>query len=440
MPHADASIRRGNRRSRNGATLGSPVTEAEDTAAKGVPTVAVRTRRPWWRSVADDVDGARRFAILLLAGLAIVVAAPRISDVHNTRYYEIHRILPFEYPVLGRVLFVLERAVAGSPDAMARTHAVVAVLVAVVVAIALRRAGASSAVWTAAPTLLLVAQNVDAVTCLLVVLAVAEWRRQRAAASGAWIGLGAAYKIVPALLLLPLAAGSDRRRAVRMAVAAAATWALVNVPYALTDVERWRFPYRFAKLRDDVVGTVWAALRVGHATVNTLSAAAIAAVVVAASLLVLRRRLEPVRACALVLLAFLAVNKVWQPHYVLLAIALLAFVPPQPRSLRVLEVANLSYFAAYWALDSPSDSPPRIWLTSVARFAALVVVVWEVAAAGTVPPERGAAQPQREPGDRHARQRQPLDDVGLVDQDPDGEHVADRPHHRGPPPPPRAGE
>lgn len=376
--------------------------------------------------MAADPDEARTFVTLLAGAVALVALAPRVSDVHNTRFYEIHHILPFEYPVLGRALFVLERAIASSPDGMARVHAVVGVAAAVVVAVVLRRAGARTAVWTTAPTLVLVGQNVDAVTCVFIALAIADWRSGRDVRAGVWVGLGAAYKIVPALLLVPLGAAGGVRRAARVWLTAVAVWLAVNLPYALADPDKWRFPYRFARLRDDLLGTVWAAFGVGRDTANTLSTVAVAVAVVVIGAAVARRRVDPLRGCALVFLAFVALNKVWQPHYLLMALVVLAFVSPRPRALRALELANLAYFVVYWIGSSPTASPAALWLTASARFGLLVVVVWELAAAA---PGR-AAQAEGEARDRHAGERQPLDDVGLVDEHPHPEHEGDRPHER----------
>lgn len=320
----------------------------------------------------------RRFPVLLGLAALLVVAAPRVSDVRTQRIYEIKHILPFEHPVGTRWLFLAMRAITGSPTGMAIVTVVVGVAAAVAVAWLLRAHGADSLVWTAAPTLVLVGQNVDAVTCVFIVLAIAMWRRDRFELSGLAIGLGAAFKLTPAVLLPALAVALPWRRSVRLVAIAVAAWATCNAPYALTHYERWRFPYRFASLRDDVKGSVWAALPFGRDTVNRLSLAVLVLVVVAVCVLVLRRRVDALTGCVLLIAAFLAVNKVWQPHYILWLLAVHAFVAPPTRALRWLEASNLAYFLVFWSRADPTTTAPFIWLTAGARVACLAWVVVEV--------------------------------------------------------------
>ena len=316
------------------------------------------------------------FGLLLLAAFALVVSVPRVSDIRMQRLYEIGRILPFEHPVLSRLVYVGLRTVADGPVAIAIVAAAVGVAAAVAVAALLRRADADVALWMSAPTLVLVGQNLDAVTCVFIVCAIAAWQHGRFLRSGAWLGVGAAFKVAPALLVAPIAASSARgrwRRGLLVVAGATAAWAVANVPYAVIDYDRWAFPYRFARLRDDVVGTVWAALPFEVGTVNVLSTVLLVAGVVAVCVAVAARRLGPVVGAAVAVALFLATNKVWQPHYVLWLLAVLAFVPGVPRGrVRTLELANLAYFAVYWVDASDTAKAPFIWLAAGARLAALM--------------------------------------------------------------------
>lgn len=319
-----------------------------------------------------------RFGVLLAGAVALVVAVPRVSDVRMQRLYEMGDILPFEHPVLARVLYVALRTVVDSPTGIAIAAAVVGAAAAFAVAVLLRRAGADVAVWTAAPTLVLVGQNVDAITCIFIVLGIASWQRSRAATSGAWLGLGAAFKVSPALLVPALAASAPWRRRLLVIGGGAVAWALTNVPFAVADYDAWVFPYRFARLRDDLIGTVWAALPFGVDDVNALSSVVLVAGMAAISYAVLRRRVTAVTGVVLTVALFLLTNKVWQPHYVLWLLAVLAFTAAPRRPVRLLELANLGYFAAYWVDASDTARAPWIWLTAAARIAALVWVCWSV--------------------------------------------------------------
>lgn len=313
-----------------------------------------------------------RFGAFLAAGVALVAAMPDVSDVGTDRYYEVRHILPaFEYPVLGRMLFLAERAVSGSRTGISLVNAGVGVAVAVVVlALLVRSAGTRPEVWAGAPILLLVGQTMDAVTCLLLVLLVLAWRERRWELAGLWAGLGTAFKIVPAVALLPLLMASGWRGRIRTAAAAASAWLACNIPYALHDGDRWWFPYRFAADRDDVVATIWAPWHLSIPTVNRLSLLLTVVLVGAVCVAAARRRVEPVDAAALAVLAFIVANKVWQPHYVLWLVALLPFTSVAKRPLRALELASLAYFAVFWSEPSVEGLGALVWVVATARLAA----------------------------------------------------------------------
>lgn len=334
----------------------------------------------------ERIDAAR-FAAFLAAGVALVAAMPDVSDVGTDRYYEMHRVLPaFEYPVLGRTLFLAERAISGSRTGISLVNAVIGVVIAVVVLVLLVRSDrVRPAVWAGAPSLLLVGQTMDAVTCLSLVLLVFAWRSRRWALAGAAAGLGAAFKVVPAVAVVPLLVGAGWRDRIRVATVAAAVWLACNVPYALRDWERWWFPYRFAAERDDVVATIWAPWHLSVPTVNRLSLLLTILLVGAVCVAVARRRVGAFDAAALAVLGFIVANKVWQPHYVLWLVALLPFTGVATRPLRALELASLAYFAVFWSEPGVAELPALVWAVSIARLGAAAWLAWAIIRAGDVP-------------------------------------------------------
>ncbi len=191
---------------------------------------------------------------MLLIGLA-----PQISDI-ATIWLRGRGTAVFEYPVLAHALFLMERAIADSRLGIALVNGAVGVVAAAVIVVVLRRSGGRDSVWMAAPTLMLVRQNVEGITALMILLAVISWRRGKAVAAGVWVGAGVAFKLVPVFLLRPLLAASDRRARIRVLVAAAVAWFAVNLPYALLDPRGFLFPYWFALKRHDGGGSIWAAM------------------------------------------------------------------------------------------------------------------------------------------------------------------------------------
>jgi hypothetical protein len=220
---------------------------------------------------------------------------------------------------------------------------------------------------------MLVALNVEGITALLIVLAVTSWKGGRSAASGIWVGLGAAFKLAPVFMLPPLAAGSGWRAGARVLLAAAAAWLAVNLPYAWLDPVGFRLPYQFAMHRDDARGTIWAAAGMSGSAAAIASMASTGAACLAIAAAAGRGKITVESGCALALLALLATSKLWQPHYLLWALAALVLTDVPVLPVRCLEVANLAYFIVLWR-QLPSELEP-IWLWPVAA-ARLVCLVW----------------------------------------------------------------
>jgi uncharacterized membrane protein len=367
-------------------------------------------RRRW----AVTADLLPRFVTLLVSAGLLMALAPDLSDIGNVRKRELFVAaggvlgpnLPkaFEYPVLARVLYLGEKAVSASVFGITLVNVAVGLAGAVVVYLLLKRARADVAVWALAPTLLLAAQNLDAWTAAIVLATVLVWEAGNIAGTGVLGGVGLAFKLSPAVVLAPLAAASGWAKAAVIGAVAAAVWVVVNVPYYLYDSEAWKTPYRVASERDDTKGTIWAALPLHGRAVNVASLLLFAVVLGALCWAVGRRRIDPWSGASLTMIAFLATNKLWQPHYVLWLLPLLALSGTPRRPLRALELANLAYFVVLWGqMDfiDPTDQGFRIsaepWttLTATARlvFAAwLALALWRQGVERAQIPDAGSAR------------------------------------------------
>jgi uncharacterized membrane protein len=320
----------------------------------------------------------RVHAALLAGGVLLVALQTGTSDIAFVREREIAGNGGFEYPVLVRPLYLAERAITGSVAGIAIVNALLAVTVAVVVTVALRRIGADVGTWAMAPTLLLVGQNVDAITALLVVGVWRAWDRGRIRSAGALAGIGAAFKIAPAASLPALLADPNAkwRHCVAAMATAAGVWVVANVPYAVLAYDAWAFPFRFASQRRDTRGTIWAALPLEGTALNVASAFAGALVVAAVAVSVRHRRLTPITGVALSLLGFVITNKVWQPHYLLWLLPVLAVLSTPRRSIRLLEAANLAFFVALFLEVEDDVTVVLYWATGGARIVAAVLLAW----------------------------------------------------------------
>ena len=87
--------------------------------------------------------------------------------------------------------------------------------------------------------------------------------RRRDVPAGMLVGIGAAIKVFPGLLLLPMAAQrwreGDRRAAWVIMLAAAATLVLFNAPVAWLTFDGWAHFFRFNSTRVVDWGTIWSA-------------------------------------------------------------------------------------------------------------------------------------------------------------------------------------
>ena len=256
--------------------------------------------------------------------------------------------------------------------------------------------------------------NFDALAVGLSTAGLLAFARGRAALSGVLIGLGAAAKIYPLLLLLPLLLVGLRRRdrgpAPRTALAALLTWAVVNVPVALAYPTGWTEFFRLNQARPADPDSLWyivsaftgwagpdgelaagQAPTVLNAAVVILFAAACAGVAVLA-----RRAPRPPRVASLAFLvvaAFLLVNKVWSPQYSLWLVPLAVLALPRSRLLLAWMTLDALVWVPrmfYYVGPAARGLPPEWFLaTALARdvvvVALMAVVVRTVLVPGSDP-------------------------------------------------------
>jgi uncharacterized membrane protein len=204
-----------------------------------------------------------------------------------------------------------------------------------------RRYGSRAWRWAlGVPILLYAFQNWDifAIAALLVGLFAFERGDDRAA--GAALGLGAAIKLFPGVVMPPLVAirlTRGDRGAVRLAASGAAVFAAINLPVLLANPSGWWWPFTFQGNRNATWGSAWFwLLRVAGAPVHGPGGARLAnvvsivAVVVALGWLTFvsaRRPLPPVAAAAAAVAIFVLCNKVYSPTYDVWLVAFFVLLP-----------------------------------------------------------------------------------------------------------------
>jgi uncharacterized membrane protein len=268
-----------------------------------------------------------------------------------------------EYPVgTGLIMWAGARLGRGEGSFLLGNALILSIFGLVTAGLLARLVGDRALYFAAAPTLALYAfLNWDLVPVALSTAGLYAFLRGRDARSGAWLGLGAAAKVYPALLVVPLALDRLRsgrtRRAWALVASAAAVWLALNVPVALAAFERWSEFFRFSSARDPTWGTLWyTACRPltgspGCGAVAAVNAASAAGFLVLAVLVGwLRWRREPAFPRWLlgfpVLVAFLLTAKVYSPQYSLWLLPWFALVLPDLRVFLAFEAVDLSVFLA----------------------------------------------------------------------------------------------
>ncbi len=305
--------------------------------------------------------------------------------------------------------------------------------------IALERPWDAALVAASPLVLLQVFTNYDALAVMAASLGLLAFARGRPALAGVALGLGAAAKLYPLLLLLPIVLVALRRRdlkpAVHTTVAAAVSFVVVNLPVAIVWTPGWLEFYRLNATRPanpesiyNVLAhfTGWAgfdgplAADQSPVVLNAVSAGLFVLCCAGIALLALRAPQTPRLAalCFLIVAAFLLVNKVWSPQYSLWLVPLAVLALPRWRVLLTWMLVDallwLPLVYAYLGTDA-KGLPMGYFLGAVVIRDAVVVALCVLVVRSVLRPETD-----------------PLRVDGLDDPDWPG---AGRPARNGSPPP-----
>jgi uncharacterized membrane protein len=290
-----------------------------------------------------------------------------------------------EYPaIVGGTMWVAARAAGGDARRYFDVTAVLMLGCALAVTVGIVRSSGrrpwDAALFALAPALVMHGlTNWDLIAVAFATLGIAAWARRWPVAAGVCIGLGAAAKIYPVLFLIPLLALGYRSRRLRevrrVALAVAGTLIAVNVPefflsarlldaqercHGVVDPERsWWLFWNLNRCRFADWDSIWyvAQNRIGalgwfHSppgfvidagTLNLLTFVLFALAMGAIVFLTLTapRRPRLAQLLFLTVAAFLLVNKVWSPQYVLWLVPLAVLARPRWRMFLGWQLAEL---------------------------------------------------------------------------------------------------
>ena len=315
-----------------------------------------------------------------------------------------------EYPVLTGAAFGVAAVVAratlpagtGVDDQAVRFYDVMALLLlgaALVTVVATARTVPrrpyDAALVAASPVLALTATiNADLLAVALVALAVLAWTRDRPWSTGVLLGLGAATKLYPLLLLGPVLLVALRERrprdAGRAALAALGAWLVVDLPVWLLAPAGFSAFWTFNAERKADFGSVWYALALRGLGVpadqlDRVWMAAFGAACLLVAVLAWRAPRPPrlAQLAFLVVAAFVLLTKVDSPQYALWLLPLAALARPRWRDLLVWQAGELLHFVAVWLWLDGLYHPDAAWVDATGYATAIWVrvgcLLWLVA-------------------------------------------------------------
>lgn len=264
-----------------------------------------------------------------------------------------------EYPVVTMYVMRLAAFVSGSEYApFFWVNALILTGFAVATAVMLYVANGSRALYFAlAPTLLIYGTvNWDLVAVAFATAGLLAYFLRRDRGAGIWHGLGAATKLYPALLVVPLIAQRLRERrpdgAIVLGWSALATWLVVNLPFAVLAPAAWFTFFRFNTDRAADFDSLWfvACRHLGYCpaipTINLLSGLAFLATTALVWAIKARRHPDfPRWSLGLpVLVLFLLSNKVYSPQYGLWLLPWFALALPTLGTFIVFSLSDVAVF------------------------------------------------------------------------------------------------
>jgi uncharacterized membrane protein len=213
--------------------------------------------------------------------------------------------------------------------------------------------------FAGAPALVLTATiNWDLVAVALTGASMVMWARRRPWLAGVLLGLGAATKFYPIVLagpMLVLAVRTGRFAGwLKLVVAGGLAWLAVNLPVMIGAYDGWRhfFDYNNEGRGADFGSPWFVFLLAGREIkdVNRLSLAlfALACVLIAVLALLAPRRPRVPQLAFLTVAAFLLVNKVYSPQYVLWLLPLAILAHPKVRDVLIWQAFEVFYWLMVW--------------------------------------------------------------------------------------------
>ena len=268
-----------------------------------------------------------------------------------------------EYPVLTMYFMRVAGWIGGGTTAGFFTaNAILLWICAAAIATFLYMLGGKALWFALAPTLLVYGfMNWDLFAVALATSALVAFARRRDGLAGVLLGLGAAAKFYPAMLVVPLIAHRLRDRepdaAIRIGWAAVGTWLVVNLPFALVSPSGWSTFFRFNSARPADWDSLWyigcSHVHLAAICDHTSRIDALSLVLFVTSFVLVwtwKQRREPAFArwslAFPMLVLFLLSNKVYSPQYGLWLLPFFALGMVEMPAFLAFEAVDIAVFVS----------------------------------------------------------------------------------------------
>ncbi|MFL6239633.1 MAG: glycosyltransferase family 87 protein [Actinomycetes bacterium] len=213
--------------------------------------------------------------------------------------------------------------------------------------------------------------NWDLAAAAFASLALLAWARRRPWLAGLFLGLGTATKLYPVLFLVPLFVLCLRGRRLAawwsVTIGTAITWFVVNAPVMVSHFTAWKTFYVQNKTRPADFDSLWFVFNNWHHTqvvsdvhqlnIGVAVAVGVALAAVGVLILVSPRRPRLPQVLFLSLAAFLLLNKVDSPQYVIWLVPLAALARPKWSAFLLWQLTEIPLLVTRYLYFVRRDDP-----------------------------------------------------------------------------------
>ncbi|MBI1936361.1 DUF2029 domain-containing protein [Candidatus Woesearchaeota archaeon] len=194
-----------------------------------------------------------------------------------------------------------------------------------------------------APSLLLFGvYNWDMIAVMFMVISIYYYFKKEYVVSSIFLGLGFNAKLFPVLALPFMLLKADFKARVKIVLAFAAVFLVLNMYFILNSFDTWKYIYTFHSSRAPNIDSIWHLMNLEAGTINLLS---LLLLLFSYALLAYHHKKYSLISLSFAsILLFLLFSKVVSPQYLLWTLPFFVLYRPMPSVFYLLESMNLAVF------------------------------------------------------------------------------------------------